>query len=466
MGKEVLTISGFTKVEQRGLLKAQQRLHPDSYGTHDILSEDIRELFLLQRERNRALGLSNDPKELLERSYNEVHDRWHVNRLRKAHDLKGLEAFRLELRNNMRTNLMERLHAVESYGEYTIRDGELYSVDFPEKPFGEILERGVRYREQLGSPEQEREGNSGELGGWNKYIKPIFTNDATSVGTTIYSLSPRGLVNDTAYTGWFVDKFTLAHVNEGKIIKRTRTAVDWDYEGYKKAAERLDPSFFNGYDGRPLDAWYLSHPITTDKEVFDKSKKGMSTQKFQSIFENPSLQRLIRQYEQEVFNPEINWGELAVSFNAILNSADDLAQGPQAATLEVNVVQPLVTRSNLVYDMVSMNDREFRAAMYSQGTRPVQTVGGGGCPPNKGIDLSGSMSGVRVPNTNILSNSVAKFGTQVTSRAEDDLNLCRCGGEKAHFHCPGKKDDKQCNNPIIVGKGISRCPKCGESKVC
>ena len=51
--------------------------------------------------------------------------------------------------------------------------------------------------------------------------------------------------------------------------------------------------------------------------------------------------------------------------------------------------------------------------------------------------------------------------------AKNDPNLCKCRGEKAHFHCPGKDENgKDCRNKITVGKGISECPKCKTGKKC
>lgn len=57
-----------------------------------------------------------------------------------------------------------------------------------------------------------------------------------------------------------------------------------------------------------------------------------------------------------------------------------------------------------------------------------------------------------------------------SSKPEDDPNLCRCLGQGAHFHCPGtiKKGPKTkaCKAEIMVGRGITQCTQCGESKKC
>ena len=59
----------------------------------------------------------------------------------------------------------------------------------------------------------------------------------------------------------------------------------------------------------------------------------------------------------------------------------------------------------------------------------------------------------------LLENALATEGDYL-----NDPELCRCGGREAHFHCPGKNET--CNKPIIVGKGITKCPSCGEGKKC
>lgn len=49
--------------------------------------------------------------------------------------------------------------------------------------------------------------------------------------------------------------------------------------------------------------------------------------------------------------------------------------------------------------------------------------------------------------------------------AKNDPNLCSCGKPAtAHFHCPGKNE--QCQHPIIVGEGTTRCPSCGLQATC
>lgn len=94
--------------------------------------------------------------------------------------------------------------------------------------------------------------------------------------------------------------------------------------------------------------------------------------------------------------------------------------------------------------------RDIQAEVMRLGVEKVDNIDAG-CGMSAGID--------------ILDNSVGKFG--LVRNAEDDPNLCRCKGLKAHFHCPGKdKEGKDCKHEITVGVGITKCPKCGEGKRC
>lgn len=394
-------------------------LHRESAGrSHDRVQygqkeEELRQLFALQEEANRALGRKFDPDDMLRRSYNPVVDRWHVERFKRAGDNESLGAYRLELRENMRTNLMERLHTAESYGEYAISGDQLVSKDFPGRSFFEILERGVEYRRMLGSPEPEREGELGELSGWRK-INAFMTDSDAKLGTTIYSLSPHGLAENTAFDGWFVDTLTLKkNLKKEKYVERIRTGVNWDYRKYAEVALKTDPNYFEKYDGRPMDAWFLSHPLNADIRL---DKKGFSELSTEEILKNYKLQRLITNYEQNIYSENINWLETAIAFNAILNHLDDLKN---------DVINSRY--SNRRID--GLEEAVFLQGVQDLGRRQVQVVGGGGCPANKGEDLSGILgsSGFNM-GIDILSNSVAKFGLE---------KGCGCENKSDnHYHCP------------------------------
>lgn len=71
-----------------------------------------------------------------------------------------------------------------------------------------------------------------------------------------------------------------------------------------------------------------------------------------------------------------------------------------------------------------------------------------------------------LPDLGFKNNALIVTTSFEMTDAKDDPDLCRCGGKEPHFHCPGSKDGKACNHVIIVGKGISKCPSCGQGKTC
>ncbi len=402
---------------------------PANLGADEFINRELLEVSLLQEEFETALNIAHDPQDLLRRSYNPVFDRWHVEKLRGEGNENGLTEFKSELRENLRTNLMERLHAVESYGEFEILDGELCRDGVP---FRETIKRGVEYRASLGSPEQEREGVLGELGGWD-YINKITTDPKAKVGTTVSSFSPHGLAQGTSFDGWFVDKYIVSEREDGtKYVKRIRIGVDWDYPEYEERAKSIKPDFFDEYDGRPKDAWFLSHPFVTEADVFQKGQMELPTEILQAIISHPSIQRLEDRYEAVLFSEEIDFVQLALSLNALLNCADDLrTEFMRTETTD---------KYSLINEISSMTDLDFGAMIYKMGTRKVQAVGGGGCPTNKGINMTG-LFGASV--SGIDSNSVAQFGIDIGESGE-----CKCIDKSDnHYHCPGceKRYDDETN---------------------
>ena len=83
------------------------------------------------------------------------------------------------------------------------------------------------------------------------------------------------MAQGTSFDGWFVDKYIVSEREDGtKYVKRIRIGVDWDYPEYEERAKSIKPDFFDEYDGRPKDAWFLSHPFVTEADVFQKGQMG------------------------------------------------------------------------------------------------------------------------------------------------------------------------------------------------
>lgn len=369
-------------------------------------SSDLSEIEALQIQFENIMGFPHDPSDLLHRSYNVVIDRWHIEKLRSG---GRSEAFYTnEIRRNLEKNLRERLKTSESVIKYSIIGTKLFSEDFPDEPFTKVLERGIEFRIRNGTPEPEREGWLGERAGFEK-VQLKLADIKTKKGTKMTSFSPHGIAEGTAYEKDLIDEFELVYDGVDVYVKLTRTAVDLDYEGYKKAALELDPHFFDDYDGRPLDAWYLSHPV--EGAISELKKKGMLNDRFDRVWSNPLLQALIDEYVIEISAYQVDWRRVVKVFNAILN---------QSEKRETSIQSPYVTRAMVEH------------AIYIMGNQTPREVSGWGCPTNKGYELGGQK-----PLSERYEGSVAKFAGESKNKKE-----CECIIKTDnHYHCPncGKK---------------------------
>jgi hypothetical protein len=345
----------------------------------------------------------------IHRSYIPLYDRYHIERLKNAGREDDLQKYLQEMHVNIETNLKERFHVVESNGKFIIKDNNIFSEYFPEEPFGQVMLRGASMRKQKGSPESEREGWEGELGGWYT-IQSTFLHADTPVHSNIVLFSPPGLVEDTAYTGKFVDIFELVLEGNERCVKRTRLSVSYDYDQYKKKALLLNEHYFDTYDGRPLDAWYLSHPIATSQHVYSffKTSDGMSEELFQRVFNDSQLQGFIGAYKDAIYASRINWEDVQIAFNAILNRADDI------------VDKNLHTRQ-----LVSENRTDVHHLIhdiYHYGLLPVKPVFGGGCPTNKGFSLEFN----QFDTQSIFANSIVQFANEYASSPSWEYHVGSC----------------------------------------
>lgn len=370
---------------------------------------------VLQAAFNEIAGIKKvEGKDLINRSYNPVFDRWHIEEAWKDADSKRLAKELDTIRENIHTNLMERMFAVETYSKFLIKDGKLYSELLPTESFGQVILRGANWRAVHGSEETEREGIQGELGGWLKL------NDALAhgeVGTKVISLSPPGVIKDSAYDGRYIDIYEVVEDKGEKSVKRTRIAVDFAYEGtpekpgYKEVALALDPTFFDGYDGRPIDAWYLSRPVIVKGELPDLllPTTAMSKDEFEALFAQVERSGLIDYYIHTLTRPDVDWKEVAKTFNTILNIADRVRSGQTVQEIGREIGGMSIRRDiDYSYDALKMSGA--MAMVGALGKQKVKQVGGGGCPPNRGFDFTDN--GVETPQSviqNFLANSVGKF---------------------------------------------------------
>ncbi len=395
---------------------------------------DLGEIGILQAQFDQALGRKYDREDLLSRSYNPVIDRWRIDSLRGEKDKKGEKAYVAEIRTNLKTNLKERLGVGDNVIYYRIDGEDLYSEDFPKEPFSHVLKRGAEYRLQHGTSEAEREGIHGERGGF-EIIRAKFTDPGTPVGTKMISFSPKGLVEDSPYEKSIVDEYELVEGMSGRVVKLTRRMVNFDEADYLSAAQSLDPKFFEDYDGRPLDAWMLSHPVEGFIPNIEERQKGISSKTFEKMYDSEMLQRIIDSYIEGIQEQKPDWGKIAINFNAIYNQMDE----------EEKMVLGKAKKNYSVY----VSPESVQDTIRLLGRMNPEKRGGGGCPPSKGFDVASNGSSF------LLGGSVASFVSGAGGLSASD--------EKGSLTF-------QCNNghwnTRPVGKLIANCMSCGDSVKC
>lgn len=389
----------------------------------------------LQQQFDRALNRHSTNKDMLQRAYNPVTDRTHIEMARQENDEVRERAYVSEMYDNLHSAMAERLQVAENVTRYDIGTDDLVSEHFPDRPFSDVLEKGAAYRLKHNTPEAEREGMQGERGGWEK-IRAKFTNPETPIGTTMTSLSPRGIAKDTAYDRQTVDEFELKQDAKGKkYVEATRRLVDFDELDYDLAALTLDPQFSVGYDGRPWDAWMLSHPVEGRLPDLNKHLDGMPAATFEKIFDRLMVQELIAYYIDRTRDEQVDWKQVALSFNAILNKVDAEEQAIINAT---SIEQTVYYSTGSVHETVQTLGYETPAER-----------GGAGCPTSKGYDIN--TGGVLPTLTNASFNagsSVAGFATSPDSSPEMQCVTCPFCGATV--------------DAIVTESNIS-CPECSAS---
>lgn len=405
------------------------------HNRQSLIDSDLQELSGLQRSFDAALGRTYDSTDLLQRSYNPVIDVLHIKQLQRKGDKENERKHMDEITLNMETNLRERYKVSKSTINYHIEDGKLFSQHFPQESFGEVLARGVEYRLQHKTPEPEREGMLGEQAGW-AIIENKLTDPKTEIGSKMTAFSPPGLAENTAYTGKFIDEYELAENKLGKrYVKLTRYAVKFEERDFDNAALSLDPKYFDGYDGRPKDAWMLAHPLEGSLNIQEDQINVKAD--FVPDLKSGKLLSFLNYYKDALGEEPIDWKKIALTFNAVLNQSDEEREAYEKGGKVSH------------YGDIPVSIAAIKSEIYRKGMQEVRTVVGGGCPPNKGFSITtsldtGSTISVREPGT-------AQFS--VFSK------MSTLGEKTVHCkQCPNCKE-KDIDAKVMGGRII--CPKNG-----
>lgn len=400
-------------VARAGVVMLSENLRSKEFSNGSILGLDLIASFALQKHLERVqklqsgfcreLGIKNNSKFWLERSFNPILHRVHVERLVENGDKQGLSDFCQEMRQDLITNLKERYQLSESGGRYLIKNNQLYSPDFPDVSFSTVIKRGVEYRKSQGSTESFREQS--ELQGFLKIEDFLLRSPV--IGSKVISFSPPGKAFNTPYKYNFVDIFTLVVTESGRKIERMRLSVNWSEEKYKEMAKSINPKYFDGYDGRHLDAWFLAHPLVLKNDLDIKSLEGgMEISKFEKIASR--LEPLLEKYVEIICQKDICWKDVAISFNSVLNLADEYSKETENK----------IAKFDGAY-------RDWR--MWGMIYTPTE-LSSFGCSPSVGFSIIPDI--LPMPNA-FLQNTVAVFGIRKSSSGESKFvkNCGNCGVE-------------------------------------
>ncbi|MEK7571500.1 MAG: hypothetical protein AAB553_04440 [Patescibacteria group bacterium] len=359
-------------------------------------------LALRQAQLDEALGQTYSSEDRLYRSFDVAKD---ITSLEMAKDRDAyLQELRM-MRLNLKTNLVERVKSNTVPITYEIRDGQLFA-ELPAENPGEkpsavsvrtIIQEGIDYRLSHGTLEAERE--HAELVGWIK-LEAALADPQTEIGTTYTVFSPPSSVIEEgkkgAYEKAFINTYTLKSKDGKKYVELTQRDVDLDKEGYRKAAQLLDPQLFVPYDQaaeKPLlDAYLLSRPLKGELPAAILEGKRMEIHDFEKhIYHDPLLKQMVDFYMQGVEDAVLklpatpNWKELCIRFNAILNMSDQLEKGEQKDFFEPGKTYQIFPEA----DTNLITELQVMAAVHQIGKLTPVKKGGAGCPTNRGYDVSG-----------------------------------------------------------------------------
>lgn len=225
---------------------------------------------------------------------------------------ENLPQLKTRTRHNLETMLGERFNVEISRVKYFIENGLLKNEDHNE-PFLEIVQRGQKYRESVGSREVVRE--KAEVEGFEK-IQELITNPDFPTERKIVVISPKG-PQDSAYQHNFVDIYSKSKNSQ---VELSRITCKFSHAQFREAAETIDP--FSGLPENPTDADFLKNPLVTYKsheeirQTFAPEEDIMLYEEYQKLIE--ACAPIIISY---INNPSLQ------TYNALLNYADEITRG-------------------------------------------------------------------------------------------------------------------------------------------
>lgn len=353
-------------------------------------------------------------------SYDPAPERWRWEEMaRTMGGLKAREEFFKYQTEELRTALKERYNVSESPVTYSLdSEGRIYNELLPNEPFEEILLRGIVFRKENGSKEEERE--LCELEGYLKVCEKLFDKN-TPVGTKIMVISPPGLVDGSPYKMNFVDIYEKKGDGE---IKMTRFSSGTEYEEYIQIAEKLEPDYFSGSKAIPLDAWFLANPIelkgsqhSSPKQVFEglfeDSIGTTSKEDFQKIYE--VCLPFVLNFIDELIKKNIDIQKIRVAFKAVFNRGDIEKERLNSKTNDKEILW--------------VNTANMQDQLAYFGSMIMRSV-------NTGCGLLADFNEAPIMDSVLLANSVGRFGLTRTQLKKERPSDEKDDRGFLWFECP------------------------------
>ncbi len=345
--------------------------------------------------------------------------------------------------------------------------------------------------------------------------KPFLVNAPD--GSIIVKQSPSGTSGIRDNMGMIIDypdsHFEIMQKKGDRVYTYT-IKTDYDYGEHREAMRRLRK--MAGQPESPLNEKSLVEDYVLTTAAFDSSKTATGIADVIDVFKNTrldmsgSLHAMKNKKWDEVYediskNREDLWRYDKVTDLYIDQFVDYARNGNWTKdTLKEALSATILRLSKYVLNKEKAGKQPSVVVELVQGVEhPVEprympifnTNNSYGVAFNEVKNIAGCAGGNQNDKQSAYSSRFDKIFNSVfgitAEEAKNDPNLCqkRCAGERAHFHCPGKKEEKEpeekpaeaksqktqesrtrksrpCNRPIIVGAGTRRCTSCGEGAVC
>lgn len=338
------------------------------------------------------------------------------------------------IRQQLKTDLGERLDVAKSTFVYEIREGKLYEPGRSE-PFEEVIKRGN------GRNPIDIERDEAELGSFTGVVQGYLAQDDTADGTTVLIISPPGLPGSEERKNFF-----QVYRREGKKVEGARYYSDLTNEEYRRKIISLNPAYETLLPEKPTDVDLKSNPviIPSHLDYSDPDKLaqfllgkevGMPQEQLEEVYMDvaPITTSFINTLAER------SWAiyDLEKTYQAFLNgSYKSYEHRTKSQTVDAGLAQETTIFASAIKSGVSFSGTPMEIRMLAD---EKQKIGGGACG-------SGSCS-----------TSNDSFSSGIPTSKFDNLD----GRGPLSFRCPKCKEV----NTRELFQYVANCQHCGSDEV-